>query len=180
LFEGLFPNGVNPGKLVALGFPFETIYPENTRNIFASEVLKFFDSPNSIHQTPTTQTPSNYNLSQNYPNPFNPSTTIEYQISSSSIISNPNKVSGERSQEISLPINRDRNDNVLVQLKIYDMLGREVATLVNEQQQPGYYKVEFDTSSSPSNDGRRMSSGVYYYQLRTLDFIKTKKMIILK
>ncbi len=60
----------------------------------------------------------------------------------------------------------------MVQLKIYNVLGKEIATLVNEQQAAGNYKVEFDGSSLPS--------GIYYYQLKTGKFVETKKMILMK
>ena len=93
--------------------------------------------------------PTSYALGQNYPNPFNPSTTIKYEI--------PDQV---------------RNDNVLVKLKIYDVLGREVATLVNKQQQAGSYEVQFDASS--------LTSGVYFYSLNVSYFIATKKLVLLK
>ena len=83
-------------------------------------------------------------LSQNYPNPFNPSTTIRYDILNSGIVT----------------------------LKIYDILGREVKTLVNQYENGGTYDVNFDASN--------FSSGVYFYQLRAGSFISTKKMILLK
>ncbi len=91
-------------------------------------------------------TPEKFELSQNYPNPFNPSTTIEY----------------------SIPKNSVQN----VQLKIYDVLGREVATLVNGKQEAGRYKVKFNANNLPS--------GIYFYTLRAGDFVATKKMILLK
>ena len=128
---------------------------------------------------------SKYCLSQNYPNPFNPSTTIKYTIPQS-VISNPQ--SGERSlnsnnSEIS-PFGR--NDKVNVTLKVYDILGREVTTLVNQKQNPGNYNVTWDASNVPS--------GVYFYQLivgaltgmpvrqakAAASFIKTRKMILLR
>ena len=101
--------------------------------------------------------PSNFELKQNYPNPFNPSTTIKYEI--------PDQA---------------RNDNVLVLLIVYDILGREVATLVNEQQKAGYYKVEFDAST--------LTSGIYFYKIQAGDpakgaeqgFVETKKMVLLR
>ena len=93
--------------------------------------------------------PKDYVLSQNYPNPFNPSTTIKYEI--------PGQA---------------RNDNVHVTLKVYDILGREVAVLVNEQQRPGSYTVRFDASS--------LSSGVYLYKLTAGNKISTKKLMLLK
>ncbi|MBK8981466.1 MAG: T9SS type A sorting domain-containing protein [Ignavibacteria bacterium] len=88
--------------------------------------------------------PEKFSLSQNYPNPFNPNTNINYQIS----------VSGN------------------VNLSVYDVLGNEVMTLVNEKQNPGTYSVNFD--------GSNFSSGVYFYKLITGDFSETKQMILLK
>ncbi len=93
--------------------------------------------------------PQNFFLYQNYPNPFNPTTKIRYSI--------PSNVKGQMSN---------------VSLKVYDVLGREVATLVNEEKQAGVYEVEFNAS--------QLSSGIYYYQLKTGNFIETKKMILLK
>jgi hypothetical protein len=92
---------------------------------------------------------SEFTLEQNYPNPFNPTTSISFTI--------PNL-------EITTGIN--------VQLRIYDVLGKEVETLINENQKPGNYKINFDAS--------HLTSGIYYYQLTAGDFIQTKKMILLK
>lgn len=88
--------------------------------------------------------PVEFSLSQNYPNPFNPTTVINYQLPMSSHIS----------------------------LKIYDLLGREVATLVNEQKDAGSYEVKFD--------GKNLSSGIYFYQLRAGEFAQTIKLILQK
>lgn len=88
--------------------------------------------------------PDNFELSQNYPNPFNPNTNIKYQIAKS----------------------KDVN------LKVFDILGKEVATLVNEKQTPGVYEITFD--------GSKLPSGVYFYRLSTGDFSETKKMILIK
>jgi len=87
---------------------------------------------------------SDFSLSQNYPNPFNPSTTINYSIPQSN----------------------------LVELKVFDVLGREIAVLVNEEKQIGNYQVKFDATG--------LSSGVYYYTLKSGDFVKTKKLILLR
>ena len=89
-------------------------------------------------------TPNNYSLSQNYPNPFNPSTTINYSIA------NAGKVV----------------------LKIYDLLGKEVNTLVDENKPSGSYSVIFNA--------RNMPSGIYVYELRTDGFVSRSKMILLK
>jgi photosystem II stability/assembly factor-like uncharacterized protein len=92
-----------------------------------------------------------FSLSQNYPNPFNPSTKIKYEIPASL---NPSK------------------GGTLVQLVLYDILGREVTVLVNEEKQAGEYEVEFN--------GAKLPSGVYFYQLKASEFTQTKKMILLK
>jgi len=93
--------------------------------------------------------PSSYSLYQNYPNPFNPVTKIKFEISS--------EVKSQKSN---------------VKLVIYDILGKETTTLVNEQLQPGIYEVTLDGSNLPS--------GIYFYQLRSGDFVNTKKLILLK
>jgi hypothetical protein len=95
---------------------------------------------------------SGFNLSQNYPNPFNPSTTIKYSIPS--VIASGTKQSQ------------------LVTLKVYDLLGNEVVTLVNEEKPSGIHEVYFD--------GANLSSGIYFYKLQAGSFIETKKMILLK
>ncbi|MBK7499138.1 MAG: carboxypeptidase regulatory-like domain-containing protein [Ignavibacteriales bacterium] len=95
--------------------------------------------------------PNKFILEQNYPNPFNPSTIIKYSI--------PNVISTE-----------GRNLNVI--LKVYDIIGNEVATLVNEVQSSGNYEVEFNAEN--------LSSGIYFYELKTGSLILTKKMILLQ
>ena len=85
-----------------------------------------------------------YYLSDAYPNPFNPTTKIKYEISKTG----------------------------LVTLKVYDILGGEVATLVNEEKLTGSYEVEFD--------GSNLSSGVYFYRMQSGDFIDTKKFVLIK
>ena len=96
-------------------------------------------------------TPSSAQLYQNFPNPFNPSTTIQYRIIEKS----------------------------LVTLNIYDVLGNEIATLVDEYKPAGSYKVEFNSHSGLSGI-RELSSGIYFYKLQTGSFVETKKMILLK
>jgi hypothetical protein len=92
--------------------------------------------------------PFRFELAQNYPNPFNPSTTINYSIPKQSFVS----------------------------LKIYNLLGQEVATLVNEEKSAGNYKVNFSTSLI----GSYFASGVYVYRLAAGDLVQTKKMMLLK
>ncbi|MFZ1292399.1 MAG: Ig-like domain-containing protein [Melioribacteraceae bacterium] len=104
-------------------------------------------------------------LSQNYPNPFNPSTTIIYTI--------PSKVKSEKANVASdLPAGQASFSLSNVTLKVYDILGREVAELVNQKQNPGNYEIQFDGSS--------LSSGIYFYSLETESFSQRKKMILLK
>ena len=88
--------------------------------------------------------PTEFSLSQNYPNPFNPVTRIQYSV----------------------------NSTQNVTLKVYDLLGREVATLVNEEKPAGNYEVEFD--------GSALTSGIYFYQVKAGNFIETKKMVLLR
>ena len=70
-----------------------------------------------------------------------------------------------------------RDDKLNVTLKVYDILGREVATLVNEKQKPGNYEVEFNCHSG---EGRNLTSGVYFYQLTADQYFETKRMILIK
>ena len=93
--------------------------------------------------------PTEFVLEQNYPNPFNPVTTIKY----------------------SIPAVGTRH-GVSVKLKVYDILGNEVATLVNEQKTAGTYEVNFNASN--------LSSGVYFYKLQAGNFVQTKKLMLLR
>ena len=88
--------------------------------------------------------PKSHILYQNYPNPFNPITKISWQFPVRSLQS----------------------------LKVYDVLGNEVVTLVNEEKSAGYYEVDFD--------GSRLASGIYFYVLRSGDFVQSRKMLLLK
>lgn len=92
------------------------------------------------------QTPQAFLLDQNYPNPFNPSTTIGYQLASNSFVT----------------------------LKVYDLIGNEIATLVNEQQEAGYYSIPFSTSE------KQLANGIYIYKIQAGDFTQTKKMMLIK
>ena len=102
----------------------------------------------SVDVEPTPEIISEFRLEQNYPNPFNPSTIIRFRIS----------------------------DFGFVSLKIFDVLGNEVAILVSEEKQPGDYEIEFNSSSIK----HLPSSGIYFYQLQAGSFTDTKKMILLR
>jgi hypothetical protein len=101
---------------------------------------------------------SSFSLEQNYPNPFNPYTTIHYTI--------PNVTLSVSSRAES------RDEGSRVQLKVYDVLGNEVATLVNEYRSAGSYAVEFDAS--------KLSSGIYFYKLQAGNFTATRKMVLIR
>ena len=88
--------------------------------------------------------PTEFLLSQNYPNPFNPSTKLSYSITQSG----------------------------LVTIKVFDLLGIEIETLVNEEKPVGTYELNWNAANLPS--------GVYFYRLQAGDFIQTRKMILLK
>jgi len=106
-------------------------------------------NPTTINENPVT--PDRFYLYQNSPNPFNPSTTLSFVIGHSSFVS----------------------------LKVYDVLGNEIATLVNEEKQPGTYEVEFNAASH-SGEVRNLTSGIYFYKLKAGNFIETKKMMLMK
>src|SRR5690606_14972 len=108
------------------------------------EAIIIGEPPSKIGAGNSTEIVYNYELSQNYPNPFNPSTSINYQIKEKGFVS----------------------------LKIFDMLGREVANLVNETQDEGQYSVTFNANNLPS--------GVYVYSLKVNDFVQNNKMTLLK
>jgi hypothetical protein len=95
-------------------------------------------------QNSNNQVPSSYNLQQNYPNPFNPATKISFSLPKAGI----------------------------VKLVVYDILGREVAAIVNDYRTAGNYTVDFDASN--------ISSGIYFYTLKSGSFTDTKKMVLMK
>ncbi|MDP1676355.1 MAG: T9SS type A sorting domain-containing protein [Bacteroidota bacterium] len=96
--------------------------------------------------------PGSFELFQNYPNPFNPVTTIKYQ----------------------LP------EAVLVTVKVYDVIGREVAALVNEVQDAGNYSAQLNASKLSRQNAGGLASGIYFYTLRAGNFVSTKKMVLIK
>lgn len=114
-----------------------------TVKIKSIEVIYVITTPPTSVKNPV-ELPIAFALEQNYPNPFNPNTTIQYYIAKSEFVT----------------------------LKVFDLLGREVATLVNEQKPPGTYQVKFDAS--------KLSSGVYLYQLRAGAKVETKRMVLMR
>jgi len=112
-------------------------------NVYKNVRITEKNIPLGINKT-TSVIPDKFVLLQNYPNPFNPTTNIKYQIISNSFIT----------------------------IKIFDILGKEIAALVYEKQKPGTYEVSWNASAYPS--------GVYYYRLITDNYSETKKMILIK
>jgi hypothetical protein len=106
------------------------------------DLIADMDTPPTVMNN--LSSPEKYSLVQNYPNPFNPVTTIEYSIPQSSFVS----------------------------IKVYDMLGREVADLVSKHHETGTYLVEWNASN--------ISSGIYFYTIRSGNFVDTKKMVMTK
>ncbi len=100
--------------------------------------------PDSTSEVFENNFPNKFSLKQNFPNPFNPKTKIKYEIAKSGFVS----------------------------LKIYDVLGREIKTLVNENKNVGFYEIEFDANN--------LNSGIYFYKLTTNNFSEMKKMILIK
>jgi len=134
--------------------PQEYSYSDDISDIAASKLyyrLKQIDFNGTFEYSDVVEVeiaPSIFSLKQNYPNPFNPSTKISWQ----------SPVSGWQT------------------LKVYDVLGREVVTLVDEYRNAGSYEVEFNPASSIKNP----ASGIYFYQLKAGGFVQTKKMLLLK
>jgi hypothetical protein len=154
--SGVFISTIDPGNWTQFSAPINYSQPGipdwctiiftvlTKGNILTTAVVDdlSFGSASSVEQIEGD--PKNYNLSQNYPNPFNPTTNIEYSIPEASY----------------------------VQLKIYDILGNEVATLVNEEQSAGTYRADFN--------GDGLASGLYIAQLTTANYTQTIKMSLLK
>jgi len=121
--------------------------PSFNTNIYTQRVI-IPNFINDIYEEQSTNLPCDFLLSQNYPNPFNPSTRIQYQVSNIS----------------------------QVVLRVYDVLGKEVAVLVNEEQPAGRYEVEFQSAVGKC----QLVSGVYFYKLQVGDYTAVKKMILIK
>jgi hypothetical protein len=98
----------------------------------------------TIDEQPTSDIVTEYNLQQCYPNPFNSSTTLQYSLK-------------ERSP---------------LELVLYDILGSQVVVLVNEEQDAGNYKINFNAG--------RLASGIYFYRIKAGSFVETKKMVLMK
>ena len=134
-------------EIPPLGVTFQ-IYAADTMNVYAMQNHALFKLNSPFFVTDVSESNNNliqhYILKQNYPNPFNPRTTINYQIPELSFVT----------------------------LKVYDVLGSEVATIVNEEKPSGSYTIDFDA--------RGLSNGIYFYKIHAGTFVEIKKMILLK
>ncbi len=101
-------------------------------------------NPSSVSEDESSSDLNNFLLEQNYPNPFNPSTTINFQVP----------------------------ENSYVSLIVYDILGNNVSTLIDEIKEAGYHSIEFDATN--------LVSGTYFYRLATGEFTSVKKLVLLK
>ncbi len=135
----------------------DSLYIITYNQIEDNDEFRFSPDSNFVVDVLDNKISNKFILEQNYPNPFNPETTIQYNIPFSK------EVYG---------MFKNKNNGTNVQLKVYDVLGREVATLVNAFQKPGNYKVQFNAT--------KLSAGVYYYRIKIGNFIRVKKMIYLK
>jgi len=114
-------------------------------NPLSNQIYKYIGPAiTSVEEEEIDILPTEYSLSQNYPNPFNPSTNIKYSVPQPS----------------------------QVQIKVYDVLGNEIETLVNEEKPAGTYELTWNAAN--------LSSGIYFYQLKAGEYVNTKKMILLK
>ncbi|MBI4547204.1 MAG: T9SS type A sorting domain-containing protein, partial [Ignavibacteriae bacterium] len=134
------------GKVIFMGFGFEAINTAATRKSVMQRVIGYLDGSIvvGVDKDLFGNVPLEFHLEQNYPNPFNSTTRIQYVVA--------------RKQYITL--------------KVYDLLGREIKTLVNESKEPGKYYHDFDAAT--------LTSGIYFYRLTTAAFTETKKFLVIK
>lgn len=133
---------INPNASVISYYAFAIADNQTELIAIMNEATNKYNTVLSVDKI--SELPTGYSLEQNYPNPFNPNTKIQFSVSKSQTVS----------------------------LKVFDVLGNEVATLVNEELTPGTYQYNFDASD--------LSSGVYYYKLQAGSFTETKKMILMR
>ncbi len=132
----------SPYKSIYLTFPFETVYPKSLRDSLFNRMFDWLILHGAVDDENSIL--NKFELSQNYPNPFNPNTTISYQLA----------------------------ENTHLTIKVYDVLGKEISVLVNQDQNKGKYSVNFD--------GSKLSSGLYFAKIETGSFTKTIKMSLIK
>jgi len=145
----------NDYKVYFFDFPLYYIKEEQSIPLLHKILEEFGFSPTEVGEE-FVSIPEDFSLGRNYPNPFNPSTTIPFTVYGSQFI-------------VHSPIHTT--------LKIYNILGQLVRTLVDEEKKPGSYKIIWD---GKDNSGKEVSSGIYFYQLKTEDYTTTRKMVLLR
>jgi hypothetical protein len=143
-YKGPFPGGTSPGGVVVTGFPLETITTQAGRDTLMKRIYQFFDQLTALQTSGRGETPLEFALEQNFPNPFNPSTTIRFSLAA----------------------------HRRVMLTVYDVLGREVASLVDEEMEPGAYAVRWDAANA--------ASGVYWYRMVAGEVSFVRPMVVVK
>lgn len=147
-YTGSFGNSSNTGQVVYIGFPFETIGNLTQRTSLMTKVFQYFGMIPIGVEDGVIELPNNFILYQNYPNPFNPSTNIKFYIP----------------------------EMGRVKIKLYDILGKEISILLDEDLLEGEYNFHFDAAKLNT----QLASGVYFYSVETSKGIFSKKMIYLK
>ncbi|NIR67256.1 MAG: M28 family peptidase, partial [Aliifodinibius sp.] len=135
-------------KTITLSYPLFYINPIQAQDLVTEVMLNKFSEPTPISQKQQ-QTPGKFSLEQNYPNPFNPTTTIRYNLA----------------------------EATAVVLKIYNILGQEVLTLINEKQTAGEKSIVWN---GRNRFGQKVSSGIYIYQLQAGEYLQSRKMVLLR
>jgi len=142
-YSGKFGSSDIPGKMIYLAFPLETTANDTSFNNVIKRSVEFFTSEvSNVNEANTI--PESFSLSQNYPNPFNPETKISFSLGHEGFVT----------------------------LKVYNLLGEEVSTLVNETKRAGSYTLNFNAG--------HLSSGIYYYILNAPGFSSSRKMLLIK
>jgi hypothetical protein len=146
---GVFATGggmMSNGTYAAAGTMGQSVIGRSVGSTFAASAGFWGDGGVvlDVEEPPAPEIPTAFELKQNYPNPFNPTTVVSYQV----------------------PVARN------VRLSIYDLLGCEVALLVNEQKAPGSYTARFDASG--------LATGAYVYRMTAGDFVQTRRMMLVK
>jgi hypothetical protein len=157
LSEGPFSIPANGSVVVAFAVIGASSIAELQTN--ADNAQDFWNNPPSGIETPLSSVTEGFELFQNYPNPFNPETNIGFRIP-------------QRGSE-----GAGGSDFGFTELKIYDLLGREVKTLLNQELLPGRYDVQWDGTNET---GAAVSSGVYIYRLQTGNVVLSRKMLLLR
>ena len=148
-FTGTISTSQNISQVFILGFPFETIYDESERITLAGRVLYYFGYDVQLGKMADHIKPEEFKIYANYPNPFNPVTKIKYSVPEYS----------------------------RVRIVIFDMLGRKIKTLIDDNQGPGNHLVEWNATNEL---GLAVSSGLYFYKTQSGNFMSTNKMCFLK